>query len=91
MFVYFSMPINCRDPDSDKMTEWAIRVYDTGTAEDYCKWQITFAELAEASTWDMVDKQETVLQTVLRCKAKTCFNVGFNSMDPLTSRRNHCE
>ena len=90
-FVYFSVPVDRGDPDSDKTTEWAIRVFDTGTAEDYCKWRIAFAELAEASAWDTVDKQYTVLQTVLRGEARTRFNAGFNSVDPPAGGRNRRE
>jgi Reverse transcriptase (RNA-dependent DNA polymerase) len=90
-FVRFNVPVDRADPDNDKTTEWAIRVFDTGNAEEYCRWRISFAELVEANGWNTVDQQYTVLQTVLRGEGRTRFNAGFNSVDPPAGGRNRRE
>ena len=32
------------DPENKNTTEWAIKVFDSGDAEEYCQWQNLFAE-----------------------------------------------
>ena len=88
-YVRFDVPVDRTDPENENTTEWAIKVFDSGDAEEYCRWRNSFAELAEASGWSTVDAQYTVLQTILRGEARQRFNSGFQSVEAPTrgSRR----
>ena len=68
-FVKFDVPVNRGEGGDENTTEWCIRVFDSGDAEEYCKWRIAFEELAEAMKWSTVEQKFTVLQTILRGEA----------------------
>jgi len=70
------------DKDDGETTEWSIRIFeDGGDAEDYVKWRIRFEELAEAMRLTSPEKKYTVLQTILRGKARARFNSGWHSVE----------
>ena len=83
-FVKFDVPVNRGEGSDENTTEWCIRVFDTGDAEEYCKWRIAFEELAEAMRWTTVEQKFTVLQTILRGEARARFNGGYNSLETQT-------
>ena len=85
-FVKFDVPMNRGEGSDENTTEWCIRVFDTGDAEEYCKWRISFEELAEAMKWTTVEQKFTVLQTILRGEARARFNGGYNNSQETQSR-----
>ena len=75
-YVTFDVPINKKEEDG-ATTEWSVRKYESGTAEEYIKWRIRFDELAEAMDVDTPQKKYTVLQTLLRGEARARFNAAY--------------
>ena len=79
----FYVPVDREDENNEQTTEWAMKVYESGSAEEYIRWRIQFDELATAMLLDTPDKKFTVLQTILRGEARAKFNGGYHKLEDL--------
>ena len=78
-FNKFYVPIDKNDIHNEGTTEWLVRKFEEGTAEDYIKWRMRFDELTDAMNWETVEKKYPVIQTLLRGEARARFNAGYQN------------
>ena len=76
-YAKFYVPLDKSDPDSGETTEWSVKKFEKGTAEEYIIWRMRLDELSSAMNLDTVDKKYAVVQTLLRGEAKARFNAAY--------------
>ena len=76
-YAKFYVPIDESDTGNNT-TEWSLKKYEKGTAEEFIQFRMRVEELYIAlNTPD--DNKYNVLQTLLRGEAKQTFNTGYTS------------
>ena len=69
---------------TSETVEFHVKIFDTGTPEEYCKFAESYAELEKSMPLESPEKKKNVLMTLLKGDSITAFNTELAAQ--LTSR-----
>ena len=75
----FDIKINKREKDSEKI-EVAVKVFEDGSPEEFCRWYEQYAEVKEMMPFDSAVKQIKVICSILNDTALETFNAHLENV-----------